>query len=174
MIQVRRVGLTEVEAEGLIRSISAELDPITSVSRDLEKGAGQGVSDRLHAMGVLPVGAAVITPGGELGVPFLIHVVLQSSEEPVMKEVVRLALQNGLRRAREWGLDTLAVPVLGIGAGNLSVEESAEAMIPLIQEHLRMFESPRKVVVAVSNEYEEEVFNRAVDLARRKSSALEN
>jgi serine/threonine-protein kinase len=174
MILVRIAALTEVEAEGLIRSVSAELDPITSVSRDLEKGAGQAVTDRLRAMGVLPVGAAVITPGGELGVPFLIHVVLQSSEEPIVKEGVRLALQNGLRRAREWGLETLAVPVLGIGAGNLSVEESAEAMVPLIQEHVRVFESPREVVVAVSNEYEEEIFSRAVELARRKASALEN
>lgn len=174
MVRVTLMELQEAEAEAYIRSVSSELDPLTPVSRDLEKGAGPGVSDRLRALGKMPVGAALITPGGELEVPFLIHLVLQSAEEPVTKVGLRLALQNGLRRAHEWGLDTIAVSVLGIGAGNLSVEESAEVMVPLAMEHLRDFGHPQEILVAVSNEYEEDVFNRAVELARLQASAWEN
>jgi O-acetyl-ADP-ribose deacetylase (regulator of RNase III) len=173
MIQVQFTKLRDVETECLLRSVSSELDPITAVSKDLESGAGSDVSDRLEAMGKMPVGAAVITPGGDLRALFLIHVVLQSSEETILQDGVRMALQNGLRRAQEWGVDTMAMPVLGIGAGNLSVEESAEVMIPLIEEHIRCSEHPQLVTVVVSSEYEEEVFNRAAELARRQSSAWE-
>jgi serine/threonine-protein kinase len=132
--------------------------------------AGAVVAERLRATGSLPVGAAVITPGGDLPVAFLIHVVVQSAEEPVRKEGVRLALQNGLRRAQEWGLDSLALPPLGTGAGNLGAEESAEVMVPLLLDHLQRFQHPREVVIAVVDEYENEVFRRAVERGERQLS----
>jgi O-acetyl-ADP-ribose deacetylase (regulator of RNase III) len=174
MIRVLLIELHKAEAECILRSVTSELGSDTEVSREVEIGAGEGVSDRLEAMGRLPVGAAVITQGGDLHVSFLIHVVLQAPDEPVRKEGLRLALQNGLRRAQEWGMETLAMPVLGVGAGNLSAEDSAEVMVPMIQDHLLRFDHPGEVIVAVSSEYEEDVFHRAVELAERQSSALEN
>ena len=71
-------------------------------------------------------------------------------------------------------MDTLAMPVLGVGAGNFSAEESAEVMIPLIQDHLLRFDHPGEVIVAVSSEYEKDVFHRAVELAQRQSPVLDN
>jgi O-acetyl-ADP-ribose deacetylase (regulator of RNase III) len=174
MIRVVRGDLGATEAEGLVRSVSAGLDPDTAVSRELEVRAGQEVSDRLQAMGDLPVGAAVITPGGDLAAGFLIHVVLFSREEPVTRESVRAALQNGLRRAEEWDLKTLAVPPLGIGAGNMDPQEAAAVMVPLMADFLRKAEAPREIEVVVGSEYEEEVFSRAVDESRKRMSLLEN
>jgi O-acetyl-ADP-ribose deacetylase (regulator of RNase III) len=172
-----RVVLGEPKAsptECILRSVSSEMEPDTPESRELELGAGSAVLDRLRAMGSLPVGAAVITPGGDLQVPFLIHVVLQSADQPVGKDGLRLALQNGLRRAQEWGLETLSLPPLGTGAGNLGAEEAAEIMVPLLQEHLLRFEHPREAVITVANEYQEAVFSRAVELAGRRASARGN
>jgi O-acetyl-ADP-ribose deacetylase (regulator of RNase III) len=174
MIRVTLGGVVEAGTEGVLRSVSSELEPDTAESRDVELSAGSAVADRLRAMGSLPVGAAVITPGGDLPVSFLIHVVLQSPEEPVGREGVRSALQNGLRRAHEWGLESLGIPPLGTGAGNLGAEEAAEVMVPLIQEHLQRFQHPRDVVIAVANEYEYDVFLRAVERVGRQASAQEN
>lgn len=174
MIRVENAALTEIPCECLLRSVSSELEADTPVSRDLELKAGQAMMERFQAMGDLPVGAAVVTPGGDLEAPFLIHVVLRSRDEPTRAESLGLALQNGLRRAREWGVETLAMPVLGVGAGNLSAEESAQVMVPLIQQHLSRFEHPGEVILAVSSDYEEDVFLRAVELAKRQASALEN
>ncbi len=174
MIRILMADLADSETECLVRSISSELEPDTPVSRDLGLRAGDAVLDRLRGMGSLPVGAAAITPGGELKAPFLIHVVLQGSDQPVQVDIVKAAMVNGLRRAQEFGLGTLATPVLGVGAGNLSAEESAEAMIPVIGEHLRRYENPREVLVVVSNDYEEDVFLKAVELAGRHAAAPEN
>lgn len=174
MILVRMDPLTRISCECILRSVSSELEADTTVSRDLELGAGSAMVDRLRAMGDLPVGAAVVTPGGDLSVAFLIHVVLWSPEEPTGQETLRLALRNGLRRALEWGIETLAMPVLGVGAGNLSAEDSAQVMVPLIQNHLSQFQYPREVFLSVSSDYEEDVFLRAVELAERQASAREN
>lgn len=174
MIRVVLGGVAGAGTECVLRSVSSEMEPDTPQSRDIEGGAGSGVAHRLRAMGSLPVGAAVITPGGDLPVGFLIHVVLQSPEEPVRGEGVRLALQNGLRRAKEWGIESLGMPPLGTGAGNLEAEDAAAVMIPLLLEHLQRYEHPREIVIAVANDYEYDVFVRAVHRAEGQASGRES
>ena len=163
MIRVIRCDPADAGAEAILRSVSSNLEPDTTFSRTVELVAGKGVSDRLQNMGELPVGAAVITPGGELDAAFLIHVVLQSAEEPVRIESLRSALENGLRRAQEWGLESLAIPPLGTGAGNLDAEESASEMVSVIQRHLLQCEHPREVSILVATAFEEGVFRQAVE-----------
>ena len=163
MIEVVLAGPGDVESEAVLRSMSSELAADTAFSRDVEIRAGQAVAERLKGMGELPVGAAVITPAGDLSSSFIIHVVLQSREEPVTAHGLRLALQNGLRRAEEWGLDSLAIPPLGTGAGNLDAEEAASVMVPLIAEHIKGSENRRSVRILVGTGYELDVFGQAVE-----------
>ncbi len=163
MIRVVLSGPTEVESEVILRSVSSDLEADTAFSRELEIRAGPGVSERLQAMGELPVGAAVITQGGDLSAGFVIHVVLQSMEERVTSTGLRSALQNGLRRAEEWGLETLALPPLGTGVGSMDAEEAAAVMVPLISDHLRGSENPREVLIVVGTGYERDVFAQAVE-----------
>ena len=173
MIQVVLSQPANVEAEAILRSVSSELEADTPFSRELEIQAGPEVSARLQAMGDLPVGAAVITPAGELPVGFLIHVVVQSMDQPITPNGLRLALQNGLRRAEEWGLETLAVPPLGTGAGNMDTEEVAAVMVPLITDHLTLTPSPREVLIVVETGYEKDVFSRAVEKTQATASGRE-
>jgi O-acetyl-ADP-ribose deacetylase (regulator of RNase III) len=174
MIRVVLSGPAEVQAEAILRSVSSDLEADTAFSRELEIRAGTDLSARLQAMGELPVGAALITPGGELSAGFLIHVVLQSPEERITSQGLRTALQNGLRRAEEWGLETLAVPPLGTGAGKLDADEAASVMVPLISDHLRVSKNPREVIIVVGTSYERDVFDQAVGSAQGHILARED
>jgi O-acetyl-ADP-ribose deacetylase (regulator of RNase III) len=174
MIRIVISEATDLESEAILRSVSSGLEADTPFSRDVEVGAGSDIAQRLQDMGELPVGAAVITPGGDLPVAFLIHVVLQSADQPVTPSGLRLALQNGLRRAREWDLNTLALPALGTGAGNLDVEESASVMIPLIKRHLAEADHPQEVTIVVGTSYEAGVFSRMVEAASPPTWISEN
>jgi O-acetyl-ADP-ribose deacetylase len=166
MIRVVQAGPGQVRSEAILRSMTSELAADTGFSREVELAAGEEVSRRLQAMGELPVGAAVITPGGDHPASFLIHVVLRSREDPVGAEAVRTGLKNGLRRARELGLESLGLPPLGTGAGNLDPQESAAVMVPVLLDHHRSSSAhPRNVTLLVATPYEEEVFLRALDPA---------
>jgi len=156
LIRVRVSSLEEAEADAVLRPVSSELLGVTAGSRAVELTAGAAVRERLEALGTLPLGGAVVTPGGGLRVEFLIHVVIQSAEEPVTEAGVRKALLNGLRRATEWGVETLAVPLLGAGAGNLEPEVAARIVVRLAAEHGGRHERPSEVTVVVANGYEEE------------------
>ncbi|MGD2121340.1 MAG: macro domain-containing protein [Gemmatimonadota bacterium] len=163
MIKVLLGGTKDLAVEAILRSIYSNLEADTPFSRDLELKAGSSVTERLQATGDLPIGAAAITPGGDTGRSFLIHVVVQSAAEPVTPEGIRSALRNGLRRAEEWGLESLALPPLGTGAGNLETDEVAAVMVPLLVQHLRGASSLSEISILVSTTFEEDVFNRAIE-----------
>lgn len=148
----------EVGAEALLLSVGTDLEALTSAERSLARQAGADTLGRLHSLGDLPMGGAVVTPGGELPFPFLIHVVIRSPEEAVSEAGIRRAFLNGLRQASEWGVETLAVPPLGIGAGNLDAEDAARVMVEALQVHRMSSFLPRTLVVLVGGRYEEEVF----------------
>lgn len=160
MIEVRVGDLASVRADALVRPVRSDGESITAVGRRLEVAAGPAVGSRLQDMGDLPVGGAVITPGGELPTPFLIHTVLQSPEEPVTAPGVRRALVNALRRASEFGIRLLALPPVGVGPGNLDAQEAARILGEVLAEHRQGGEEPRNLLIVVESDYEHQVFGR--------------
>jgi len=145
-----------------VRAIRSDNAPLTAEARDVLLGAGPAVVERLDQMGDLPVGGAFVTPGGALEASFIIHVVTASEEEPETALTVQLALRNGLRRAAEWGMESLAVPPLGLGVGHLDVEDGARAMVEILLNHLDEGQPPLALTIVATNEYEAEVFHRLV------------
>ncbi len=148
----------DVGADALLLSVGTDLEALTSAERGLARQAGAAILGRLQSLGDLPMGGAVVTPGGELPFPFLIHVVIRSPEEAVSEAGIRRAFLNGLRQAGEWGVETLAAPPLGIGAGNLDAEDAARVMVEALQVHRMSSFLPRTLVILVGGRYEEEVF----------------
>lgn len=158
MIRVELTDPEGLETEGILRPTTSTLDGASPASRRLESAAGPDLSRRLDQTGDLPSGAAAITPAGDLACAFLIHAVVQTPDEPVSKATVRRALLNGLRRADEWGLESLGILPFGIGAGNLDAEASAEITAQVLQEHLLTVDTLEEIVIAVSSEYESQAF----------------
>lgn len=160
MIRIVPADPEEVEGEALVRGVGEDLEGITAWSRRVGLAAGPRVAERLSATGPLPLGGAVVTPGGELSVGFLIHVVLLTREEGVSEEGVARGLRNALRQAARWEVATLVVPPLGIGPGSLDAEASARVMVRILKEHAEELPFPARVTIPVASAYEEEAFRR--------------
>lgn len=162
MIRVIRGDLAQVTADCLLRAARSDGAPVDAVSRRLDSMAGSSVTERVAAQGEVPPGTAYLTPAGELSASFLVHVVVQSPDDPVTQATVRRGLVNGLRRAADLGLESVALPPLGAGAGNMAVEETARLMVEVLTEHLAAGAAPRLFHLVVQSEYEEEVFRSLV------------
>ncbi len=119
MIAVCQGALVTADVECILRSVGSRLEPLTAIGREIGAAAGEAVIERIEEMGDLPVGGAVITPAGDLSASFIVHVALQSYEEPVSASGLRKALLNGLRHACRMVIETMAIPPLGMGACNL-------------------------------------------------------
>lgn len=166
MITVRVGRLDEADTEGLLRPVRSDLSGMTGASRRVDAGAGEAMRARLEGMGDLPVGAAVVTPGGDLRVAFIIHAVLESPEESLTAVGVQRALTNGLRRARDWEMASLALPPLGLGAGTLDADGVAGMVVEALVEHQREGAAPTDLVLLVESGYEEDLFRRLLAAAQ--------
>lgn len=160
MIRVVHGVLADQEVDAVLRPIRGDLEPATSAARDVGQRAGEDVESRLRANGQIPVGGAVLTPGGQLPASFLIHAVVLSADEPLTRASVERALRNGLARAGDWGVGSLALPVLGLGAGNMDPEAAAGAFVEVLRDHLASGASPGEVVIVAASAFERELLER--------------
>lgn len=166
MIHVRVGRLDQADTEGLLRPVRSDWSGITNASRRVDASAGEDVRRRLEGMGELPVGGAVVTPGGELEVSFIIHVVLESPEESLSAFGVQRALMNGLRRAGDWEMASLSLPPLGLGAGSLEADAVVGMVVEVLLDHQREGGPPQDLVIVVESAYEEDLFRRMLAAAQ--------
>lgn len=163
--------LAAQQVDALVRPVRSDLAPVSAASRDVGLAAGEELEERLSRLGALPIGGAVLTPSGKLSAAFLIHVVVQSEEEPQTDLSVQRALRNGLRRATDWGLASIALPPLGLTVGTTEPEESARALVEILFNHLDEGAAPLDLTIVVGSTYEVELFEALVaDMTRARSS----
>ena len=160
MIEVVLGDIAAIRASAIMHPVSAEWDPVTPAMRRLELVAGSEVAEQCSKLGTLPVGSAVITGAGAANAEFIVHIVVRSLLEPVTESVVQRGLQNGLRRCVEWGIETVALPPIGTGAGNLDAEEVAQLMVPVMFDHMQAAQYPSAVVLVAENDYERNAFEQ--------------
>lgn len=129
MIRVLVDDLAFAEADAIVRPADASLAPATPAVSRLDRLGGERFLAQRRVTTALEAGAAVVTGGGELSAPFVVHVVIRDDRVDASREVVRRALLSAWQRARDWGLRVVAAPLVGTGAGQLSVEEAATLLV---------------------------------------------
>lgn len=125
MIQVIVDDLALTQADAVLRPADASLGPVTPAISRLDERAGPRFAEQRRLTSPLKAGAAVVTGSGDLTAPFVLHVVIQDPDSEVGRDIVRRALVSAWQRATDWELGTIAAPLVGAGAGQLSLEEAA-------------------------------------------------
>jgi O-acetyl-ADP-ribose deacetylase (regulator of RNase III) len=172
MIRVLLADMATLPVQGLIRAVSSDMAPASVMARDLVAAAGPELAERVDRLGMLPVGGAILTPAGQLTADYLIHVVVMSHDEPQSSLSIQRALRNGLRRAADWGLESLGVPPLGLGAGSLDAETAARVLVEILFNHLDEGAPPLELTIAASSEFEVQLFEQLVAEAGRMRSSV--
>ena len=162
MIDVRVEDLAFYSGNAIIRPATATLGATTPLLRRFELAGGAALLAQLRVAEPLPVGSAVVTAAGDLPVELLVHAIVSSATERVTRDGVRRAFRSALERTREWGLAEVAIPPLGLGAGNLEIEESAEVMANELASHQRTSEFPRRVTLVAETTDEASALEHAV------------
>jgi O-acetyl-ADP-ribose deacetylase (regulator of RNase III) len=125
MIRVIVDDLAMTQVDAILRPADESLGPVTPAMFRLDEHAGPRFAEQRRLTTPLKAGAAVVTGSGNLAAPFVLHVVIQDPDSGVGREVVRRALVSAWQRATDWDLATIAAPLVGAGAGQLSMEEAA-------------------------------------------------
>lgn len=152
MIRVIIDDLAFVEADAVLRPADASLQPLTPAMRRLDEQGGPRFA-ALRRVGMpLDAGAAVVTGGGDLAAPFVLHLVLQDSNTPASHDTVRRALVSAWQRAAEWQLGRVATPPIGVGPGQLALEESVALMFDTFPRETGV--QPMSLTIVVERDHE--------------------
>ena len=169
MIRVVVDDIAFVNADAVVRPATTRLEPTTAALRHLEQVGGLSFSRQIQVQQDLAVGAAVVTGGGDLPVPFVIHAIIKGATEPVTAATVRRSLISSLQRAEDWQLSNLSLPLLGTGAGALPVEEAAEILCDVLGTHMGQGAFPTDVQIVVDKAEEQQLVEA---MLRRRGLAL--
>jgi O-acetyl-ADP-ribose deacetylase (regulator of RNase III) len=162
MIDVRVEDLAFYAGHAVIRPATATLGATTPLLRRFELAGGPALLKQLAVTDPLPIGAAVVTGAGDLPVELLVHAIVASPTERVTRDGVRRALRSALQRTHEWQLADVAIPPLGLGAGNLDIEESAELIAAELRAHAQTSDFPRRVTLVAETPDEAAALEHAV------------
>jgi O-acetyl-ADP-ribose deacetylase (regulator of RNase III) len=162
VIDVRVEDLAFYAGDAIIRPATSTLASTTPLLRRLELAGGPTLLDQLVVAEPLAVGSAVVTSAGDLQVGMLVHAIVSSPTERVSREGVRRAFRSALERALSWQIAEVAVPPLGLGAGNLDIDTSAEVMADELARHVGSAAFPRRVTLIAETTDEAQAFEGAL------------
>lgn len=154
MIEVVVDDLAFIEADAVLRPADDALAPITPAAARLDQQAGPRFAALRRVSTPLDAGAAVVTGGGDLTSPLVVHVVLQDQEGGSGRDTIRRALLSAWQRARDWSLEHVAAPPIGAGPGRLSLEDAVRL---LAETFPRTGDAPRSLRIVVEHDDEREL-----------------
>ena len=153
MITVAVDDLAAMAVDAVVRPAGESLEPAAEAASRLDQAAGDGFAAQRRVSSPLEAGAAVVTGGGNLVAPFVIHAVIRDSVSPVARAKIRRALVSAWQQAGAWGLTRIAAPPVGLDDGGLSLEDAVGLLLETFPRGGEG-EAPAELCIVVQREEE--------------------
>ena len=121
----------------------------TGVGGALKRAGGDEIEFAAVRQGPLPLGEAVVTHGGTLAAPLVIHAVSLDRDRRTSADAIERAVRSAMARAREHRVASIAFPALGTGVGGFPLDEGARVTVATVRDELRRPGSVDHVVFAL-------------------------
>jgi len=130
--------ITRLDVEAIVNAANSSLLGGGGVDGAIHGAAGPELLKECRHIGGCPTGSAVITTGGNLFAPYVIHAVgpvyrRGASEAPVL---LRRAYKSCLNLAENNGITSIAFPSISTGAYGYPIAEAAQVALSTVIEHI--------------------------------------
>lgn len=170
-IQVITGDITEIEVDAIVNAANSGLMGGGGVDGAIHRRGGPAILEackeiraKTYPQG-LPAGEAVITTGGRLPAPHVIHTVGPvwhggSSREP---EILANAYSNSLSLAAEHKLKSVAFPAISTGVYGYPKDKAAVVAYTAVKAFLDQNDLPGEVFFVFFSAGDAELFQKAVE-----------
>ena len=128
-----------------IISTDMKMDNAGDLSKAIARQSGPLVQQECNQLGKQPPGTAIMTSGGNLQVPHIIHIIPGSSD----KEHLQKCLEKGLRVADANYFQAISIPCIGTGGYGLNGADSAQLTFKALNAFSTFCKNIKKVRVVV-------------------------
>jgi O-acetyl-ADP-ribose deacetylase (regulator of RNase III) len=135
-IKARHGDITMLFADAIVNPADPSGSMTAGLAAEIKLSGGEEIEKEAVKKAPIPPGAAIPTAAGALPNLYVIHAAV--ADEPGGRSspaTVRLAAGAVLALAEALKIESVAIPGLGTGAGNVSREDSAAAILEAIKAH---------------------------------------
>lgn len=171
-IEIWQGEIAELEVDALVIPANESLFMTTAVAGAVKRHAGDDVEREAVEQGPIRVGQVVVTAGGRLAAPYVIHAAAVGHDLRRDPAGLRSAVQAALEAVERLALRRVAIAPLGAERGVFPPAEAAEIMIAAIGDHAEHGTgSPENVVVAVTQSEELTAYGAALEAYLARAAA---
>lgn len=162
-IDVWQGEIAELEVDAILVPANESLFMTTPVGRAVRQRAGESVERDAVLQGPIEAGSAIVTGGGDLATPYVVHVVGVGHELRADPDRLRRALDAALQLCGRMGLRRLATAPIGTERGVFDADEAAAALVSVLRARAAAQEPlPASLVVAVPGPIEASAYRGAL------------
>lgn len=139
MIEIKKIGITELATDAIVNAANEGLREGSGVCGAIFRAAGSAdMTSACRAIGHCPTGGAVITPGFRLAAAHVIHTVgpIYKGGKAGEPEQLYSAYHSSLDVAKENGLHSIAFPLISAGIFGYPLEQAWEIALRSCHEWL--------------------------------------
>lgn len=140
IVRVIDGDITTFDGDAVVNAANNHLRLGSGVAGAIAKKGGGAIQEECHEIvrktGPIKVGGAAITGAGRLKARYVIHAAAMG-DLPVSPDSIRNATRSALELAQEFGIRSLAFPVLGTGIGGFPFSEAARIMVEEVRSFLQ-------------------------------------
>lgn len=166
---IERGDISDAEVDAIVNAANSELWMGTGVAGAIKRKGGVVIEEEALRQGPIEVGEAVLTVGGNLPATHVIHAATMGKDLKTDPEKIRAATKSTLVLADKHRLTSIAFPALGSGVGSVPPEQSAEAVVGTVVEHLKSGTSSLQKILFVL--YQDEALKAFTEALKRLAAS---
>ena len=172
-IEIWRGEIAELEVDAVIVPANESLFMTAPVAAAVKRRGGNEIETEAVAQGPIAAGRAIVTGGGRLAAPYVIHAVGVGHDLRRDPARLRSALEAALDAVGHLSLRRIAVGPIGVERGVFPAAEAAEILLAAIVDRAEAGEwAPESVVVAVTHPDELADYQAALEALATRAAAL--
>lgn len=165
-IHVWQGAIADLEVDAIVVPASESLFMTGPIGAAVKRRAGDAVEREAVARGPVAAGDIVVTDGGLLAAPWIIHAVAVGHDLRADRASLDGALRASLEAAVALGLSRIAMAPLGTERGVFAADEVADALAAALSESAPGLGTLESLVVAVATPAEARAFRAALEGVR--------
>ena len=131
-IDVWQGAIAELEVDALVVGASESLFMTGGQAASVKRRGGDAIERAAVEQGPIPPGSVVVTSGGRLAAPYVIHAVAVGHDRVADPERLAAAVRAAFAVAEPLQLHRIAIGLLGTEHGAFPAADAAEALVTAI------------------------------------------
>jgi O-acetyl-ADP-ribose deacetylase len=126
--------ICDLEVDAIVSPANVTLWMSTGVAGAIKRRGGDAIEFAAVRQAPVQLGGAIVTDAGTLAARWVIHAVSLDHQRRTSATAIDRAVRSAIARARELGVETLAIPALGTGVGGFPLAEAARITVTAVRD----------------------------------------